>query len=60
MQWEDFAGLSREEKREAEEASRDLVLRASRPPRGRVAPTAVLARDATDGHVELVDVRRRG
>jgi hypothetical protein len=34
MQWEDFAGLSREEKREAEEAARDLVLRASRPPMG--------------------------
>ena len=29
--WEEFAGLSREGKREAEEASRDLVLRASRP-----------------------------
>ena len=32
--WEEFAGLSREEKREAEEASRDLVLRASRPSLG--------------------------
>ena len=32
IEWEEFAGLSREEKREAEEASRDLVLRASRPP----------------------------
>ena len=32
--WEEFAGLSREEKREAEEASRDLVLRASRPTLG--------------------------
>ena len=32
--WEEFAGLSREEKREAEEASRDLVLRAARPTLG--------------------------
>ena len=32
--WEEFAGLSREEKREAEEASRDLVFRASRPSLG--------------------------
>ena len=31
---EEFAGLSREVKREAEEASRDLVLRASRPSLG--------------------------
>ena len=29
--WEEFAGLSREENREAEETSRDLVFRASRP-----------------------------
>ena len=32
VQWEEFPPLSRDEKREAEEASRDLVLRASRPP----------------------------